>query len=218
MKQFQLLPKPEAGAPATGPVVPRQKRAQRTRTALLAAVEALVATEGADAVTTTRLAEITGVSVGTIYRYFSDREQLLLAAYDGTVVRIVETCGEALADLDAGMPMAAAARKLLGLYLDTAETIPAHSGLLAAMRALRPIEADQGGGNEASIVGDIVAPFLQKFSAGSGAVDPSRLHFLSVLMGTLVDLYLVTPDTSDRASLREEIEAHMLLALERLSG
>ncbi len=218
MKQFQFLMESKTDAPATGPVVPRQKRAQRTRAALLAAVEALVATEGADTVTTTRLAEITGASVGTIYRYFSDRDQLLLAAYDGTVARIVETCGEALADLDPDMPMAAAAKRLLGLYLDTAETIPAHSGLLTAMRAIRPIESDQSGGNEASIVGDLMAPFLAKYPAGGKEADPARLHFLSVLMGTLVDLYLVTPDTSDRARLREEIEAHMLLALERIAG
>ena len=218
MKQFQFSAESKAGTAATGPVVPRQKRAQRTRTALLAAVEALVAAEGAEAVTTTRLAEITGVSVGTIYRYFSDREQLLLAAYDATVARIVVICGEAIAGLDPEAPMETAARKLLGLYLDTAEAIPAHSGLLAAMRAIRPIEADQSGGNEASIVGDLLMPFLAKYLAGTVGADPARLHFLNVLMGTLVDLYLVTPDEADRARLRKEIEAHMLLALARLAG
>ena len=47
---------------------------------------------------------------------------------------------------------------------------------------------------------------------------PERLHFLNVLMGTLVDLYLVTEGAEARARLRTEIEAHMLLALERLRG
>ena len=194
--------------------MPRQKRALRTRETLLAAVETIVAAEGTDAVTTTRIAAATGVSVGTIYRYFDDRAALLLAAYDATVTRIVAACGAALADLDPRLPVADAARDLLELYLDTADFIPAHSGLLAAMRAVRPVAADQGGNNEVTIVGDLLAPFLQKF-AGGAAIDPARLHFISVLLGTLVDLYLVTQDPDERARLRQDIEAHMLLALDR---
>ena len=210
MKQFHFS-NAKGGATA---IVPRQVRALKTRDALLAAVEALVAAEGAEAVTTTRLASATGVSVGTIYRYFRDRDALLLAAYDATVTRIARTCGAALEEIDPGLPVADAARELLGLYLDTADAIPAHSGLLAAMRAIRPIAADQSGNNETAIVGDLLAPFLQKFTGGAEA-DPARLHFMSVLLGTLVDLYLVTRDRGERTRLRGEIEAHMLLALER---
>lgn len=195
-------------------IVPRQGRALRTRDRLLSAVEELVAAEGAEAVTTTRLASATGVSVGTIYRYFDDRDALLLAAYDATVTRIVAACGAALADLDPGLAVTEAARKLLRLYLDIADAIPAHSGLLAAMRAIRPVAADQGGNNEVTIVGDLLRPFLQKFAGGT-AMDPARLHFMNVLMGTLVDLYLVTNDPAERLRLRGEIEAHMLLALDR---
>lgn len=196
------------------PVQPRRSRGLKTRAALLDAVEALVAAEGPDAVTTTRIAAETGVSVGTIYRYFSDREALLLAAYDETVSRIVASCAAALEALPAGIRPAEAARHLLSRYLDEAEAIPAHAGLLAAMRAIRPIEADQEGGNEASITADLLAPFLEKFAPGA-AVDPMRLHFMNVLIGTMVDLYLVTSDPAERLGLRAEIEAHTLLALER---
>lgn len=210
MKQFHFSTENQSG----GTTIPRQKRALRTRETLLAAVETIVAAEGTDAVTTTRIAAATGVSVGTIYRYFDDRDALLLAAYDATVTRIVAACGAALADLDPRLAVADAARKLLGLYLDTADSIPAHSGLLAAMRAIRPVAADQGGNNEITIVGDLLRPFLQKFAGGT-AMDPTRLHFINVLMGTLVDLYLVTADPGERLRLRGEIEAHMLLALDR---
>jgi len=198
-------------------IEPRQTRALKTRAALLDAVETLVASEGSASVTTTRLAVMTGVSVGTIYRYFADREALLLAAYDATVTRIVEQCASALEGLDQATPVDLAATRLLGIYLDAAETIPSHAGLLAAMRSIRPIEADQSGNNEASIVGDILAPFLGKFMPG-GAPDTARLHFMNVLIGTMVDLYLVTPDRAERRSLRSEIDAHMLLALRRLTA
>lgn len=204
-----------ASEPTTKTVFPRQRRALATREAILAAVERIVEKEGGDAVTTTRVAAEIGVAVGTIYRYFESREAMLLEAYDATVTRIAHACGEVLAGMDPATEPREAARLLLGIYLETAESLPAHAGLLRAMRAIRPVEADQSGNNEVTIVGDIVAPFLEKFT-GAVPDDPARLHFLSVLLGTLVDLYLVSaPD--DRPRLRGEIEAHMLLALERIS-
>jgi AcrR family transcriptional regulator len=199
------------------PVVPHQPRALRTREALLGAVEALVASEGPAAVTTTRLAAETGVSVGTIYRYFSDREALLLAAYDATVARIVEQCAATFGTLPADMAGADAARFLLSRYLDAAEAIPAHAGLLSVMRTIRPIEADQQGENQAGIIGDLILPFLARYAPGAEAFDPVRLQFMSVLIGTMIDLYLVTGDAAARARLREEIEAHVALMVERLS-
>ena len=195
--------------------LPVQHRALRTRAALLAAVEALVAAEGAAAVTTTRVADAAGVSVGTLYRYFTDRDDLVLAAYDGTVERIVAACAKELEALPEDIEVEDAARRLLGIYLAAAEAIPSHSGLLKAMRAVRPVEADHG--NEYSgVVDEILAPFLARFGQPGAAPDPLRLNLLNVLMSTLVDLYLVTRSPEERAALRVEIEAHMLLAVARL--
>ena len=111
------------------------------------------------------------------------------------------------------MPPAEAARALLSLYLATAESIPGHAGLLKAMRALRPIEADQSGNNAVTIVDSLLAPFLARYA--DDHLDPTRLHFLSVLLGTLVDLYLMKPAGPERTMLRAEIDAHLLLALDR---
>ncbi len=195
--------------------LPVQHRALRTRAALLAAVESLIVAEGAAAVTTTRVAEMAGVSVGTLYRYFTDRDDLVLAAYDGTVERIVAACAKELEGLPEDIEVEDAARRLLGIYLAAAEAIPSHSGLLKAMRAVRPVEADHG--NEYSgVVDEILAPFLARFGRSGAAPDPLRLTLLNVLMSTLVDLYLVTRSREERAALREEIEAHMLLAVARL--
>lgn len=195
--------------------IPVQNRALRTRAALLTAVEALVASEGAGAVTTTRVADAAGVSVGTLYRYFADRDDLLLAAYDATVERIVATCAGALESLPGTIGIEEAARRLLAVYLEAAEAIPSHARLLKAMRAIRPVEADHSD-ERSGVVGEILAPFFVRFAASGTAVDPMRLNLLNVLMGTLVDLYLVTRTPEDRATLRREIEAHMLLAVARL--
>jgi AcrR family transcriptional regulator len=199
--------------PPPAKIVPVQDRAQKTRAALLAATERLVAEEGADAVTTTRVAAEAAVSVGSLYRYFVDRDGLLLSAYDGTVARIVASCADALAALPADTPVEQAAKILLGVYLDAAEAIPSHSGLLKAMRAIRPIEADNNA-DQNHIVDDIVVPFIARFAPQSPR-DPLSLQVINLLLGTLVDLYLVTSDQAARARLRLDVEAHMLLALER---
>lgn len=194
---------------------PVQDRALRTRAALLAAVEALVAAEGAGAVTTTRVADAAAVSVGTLYRYFADRDDLVLAAYDGTVERIVAVCARELRTLPEGIAVEDAARRLLGVYLEAAETIPSHAGLLKAMRSVRPVEADHRD-ERSGVIAEILAPFLARFAKAGAVPDPMRLNLLNVLMGTLVDLYLVARTPEERTALREEIEAHMLLAVARL--
>lgn len=192
---------------------PLQGRAMRTKAAMLAAVERVVASEGPEAVTTTRIASETALSVGSVYRYFPDRDALLLAAYDATVMRIVAACEKALNALPPGLAREDAARRLLSEYLAAAESIPAHSGLLRAMRSIRPVETDQSGGG-ADISGHILAPFVARF--GPRLPDGARVRFLGILLGTMVDLYLVTSDPTERLRLRDELEAHMLFALGRI--
>lgn len=198
-------------------ILPLQQRAHRTRAALLHAVERLVADEGEAAVTTTRIATETAVSVGAVYRYFPDREALLLGAYDATVARIVARCAAALDALPDRIGREDAARALLDVYLEAALAMPAHAGLLRAMRRIRPVEADFGA-NEDRIASGVLMPFLVRFVPEAADAEPDRLHFLNVLLGSLVDLYLVTENKAARTRLRADIEAHMLLALTRAAG
>ena len=200
--------------PQPGPAQALQPRAERTRRALVAAAERLAAAEGEASVTTTSAAGAAGVSVGAVYRYFPDREALLLAAYDASVDAVIDECRAALTDLPETMPGADAARRLLAIYLDAAAGRAGHRELLRAMRRIRPIEADHGPTSDRVVTG-LLAPFLARYGPPSGA-SGERLHFLNVLIGTLVDLYLVTEATDVRKRLHAEIEAHMLLALQRL--
>jgi hypothetical protein len=139
---------------------------------------------------------------------------MLLAAYDATVARLIDTCHAALEDLSDGTPVEDAARHLLGVYLEAAEAIPAHAGLLATMRLLRPIETDRSSTGD-RVVTDLVAPFFQRFTPRS-KTDPLRLQLMGATLGTMVDLYLVVPDPADRTQLREEIEAYLIFMIERM--
>jgi AcrR family transcriptional regulator len=72
--------------------VPLQARAQATVVAILEATLQVLGTDGAG-LTTTRVAEAAGVSVGTLYQYFPNREALLhalLAEHLEVATRAVE--------------------------------------------------------------------------------------------------------------------------------
>jgi len=56
----------------------RQERSRRSYEALLAAAEELFAQHGYDAIGTPEIAQKAGVSVGTFYRYFDDKNEVYL--------------------------------------------------------------------------------------------------------------------------------------------
>ncbi len=199
------------------PVLPRQKRAIRQRDSLLDATEQVVAEEGAQAATTTRIARRAGVSVGTVYRYFEDRDALVLCAYDRTVDRIIDICSQTLAELESDVSADEAARTLLRTYLAAATSTPSHAPLLRAMRGIRSIEADFGSA-ENRINNDLLVPFLARFTRHDTAGDRVAIHLLTVLLGTLVDLCLLAENGHEAERIREETEAHMLLALSRFGA
>lgn len=58
---------------------PRQSRAQATVDAILEATIQVLLAEGVSRLTTTRVAERAGVSVGTMYQYFPQKQALLFA-------------------------------------------------------------------------------------------------------------------------------------------
>lgn len=194
---------------------PQQQRAVATKAGLLQTVETIVAAEGTDAVTTTRVAFECGVAVGTIYRYFTDRDAMLLAAYDENVARLVARCRTALQSLPEDACVEQAASHILDVYLAGAQAMPAHAGLLNAMRQLRPIAADRPYDGD-RILSELFVPFFSRFE-GTANVSPLRFKMMNALLGALVDFYLISPEPDERAVVRREIEAHLMLMISRLS-
>lgn len=74
---------------------PKQERSKKTVEAIVEAGFIFISKEGKEALTTTKIADIAGVSVGTLYEYFSNKEEILDAMYAhfskdvGTMIRQV---------------------------------------------------------------------------------------------------------------------------------
>ncbi len=73
---------------------PQQLRSRQTVEAVLDAVIRILKREGFDAITTNRIAEVAGVSIGSVYQYFNDKRSIFIALHSrhvSEIDRLVET-------------------------------------------------------------------------------------------------------------------------------
>ena len=67
---------------------PKQRRARETVEAVLDAVVRILKRSGIAGVTTNRVAEVAGVSIGSVYQYFPDKRAIFMALHDRHVAQI----------------------------------------------------------------------------------------------------------------------------------
>ncbi len=101
----------------TGPLtprrIPRQPRAQATRAAILEAAAHIVAAGGLAAFNTNAVAARAGVSIGSLYQYFPNKDALMLALIAERQAQQVAGIAQALEALPAGADLEAALRMLV---------------------------------------------------------------------------------------------------------
>ncbi len=91
--------------------LPRQPRAQVTVDAIVTAVERVLEQHGAAGLTTNRVAEIAGVSIGSLYQYFPNKEALVGAVIERYVGHTFAQCSAAVAASGA-LPLPAAVERV----------------------------------------------------------------------------------------------------------
>ncbi|GLQ89144.1 TetR/AcrR family transcriptional regulator [Dyella flagellata] len=81
---------------------PKQERARHSVEAILEAVPRVVSRHGAKAITTNRIAEAAGVSIGSLYQYFPDKQAIFAALHNrhvdnvrGVMTRVMADCATA---------------------------------------------------------------------------------------------------------------------------
>jgi AcrR family transcriptional regulator len=99
----------------------RQSRAQVTVDAILEAAARLFADGGLERVTTTQIAELAGVSVGSLYQYFPSKQAILGELIDRHAEQTILRLTGALADLADG-PIETALRRITVILLE-ADTV-----------------------------------------------------------------------------------------------
>ena len=112
---------------------PQQARSRVLYDALVEATQRLLAAEGVDAVTTARVAELAGVSIGSLYQYFPSREALIAAVIDRKLeADLVELAPLAVALLSVDLDQAIAGIVEITIRYYRDET-PLYRAMVAAM-------------------------------------------------------------------------------------
>src|SRR5580692_11103859 len=96
---------------------PRQQRARQTVDAILAAVERVLKRSGIGGVTTNRIAEVAGVSIGSVYQYFPDKRAIFTALHDRHVEQIARLIESTLVQ-HAAAPLDDLVRALVGALVE----------------------------------------------------------------------------------------------------
>jgi AcrR family transcriptional regulator len=100
-----------------------QERSRATVDALLEATTRVLLKEGYDRASTNRIAEVAGVSIGSLYQYFPSKEALVAAVIDRHTQQVSQVTRNALVKL-AASPIEVAAREFVSLAINAHRVNP----------------------------------------------------------------------------------------------
>ena len=107
-----------------------QARSRATVDALIEATARILTKEGFEKASTNRIAEIAGVSVGSLYQYFPSKEALVAAVIDRHNEEIMATVRAALTEV-ADLPIEKAVRQLVTVAIEAHRINPKLHRVLA---------------------------------------------------------------------------------------
>ena len=194
---------------------PRQARAQATVHAILEATVHVLDREGLDAATTTRVAEVAGVSIGTLYQYFSHRDAILEALQDREFERAVALVQEVL---DEGNLASAPEATVTAIVRGLARLYAASPGLhrILAMEGLRVAKTDRVAAFDLKVIA-IIRHFLGATNAPIRRknVEAAAFVIFQAVRATILASLLERPPGLDQETLVREITDLVLRYLVR---
>lgn len=98
--------------------IPQQQRAQFTVECILRAAESIIAKNGYDAATTNHIAEVAGVSIGSLYQYFPSKEAIAASLVENAVLNATEELRDCLI-AQMARPLDQSIREIVQVILDT---------------------------------------------------------------------------------------------------
>jgi AcrR family transcriptional regulator len=120
-----------ARRPLTKPrKVASQERSRATVDALVEATARILVREGFDKASTNRIAEVAGVSIGSLYQYFPSKEALVAAVIERHQQEIMQTVRSELAEI-LPQPAEKAVRKLIAVAVKAHQVDPKLHRVLA---------------------------------------------------------------------------------------
>jgi AcrR family transcriptional regulator len=184
---------------------PRQARAKDTVHAILEATIRILEREGVEAATTTRVAEVAGVSVGTLYQYFAHRDAILDALQDREFERALALMGEVLSSANlAQRPRETVTAVVEGLGALYASAPALHRVLV--IEGLRVVDPERVEAFDLRVVA-IIRHFLVATGATVRRVNVEAAAFVifQAVRAVMLACLLERPPGLDEKVLRDEL-------------
>jgi AcrR family transcriptional regulator len=160
--------------------------------------------EGADAATTTSVAEVAGISIGTLYQYFSHRDAILDALQDREFERAVELMQRVLTTGSKGLGRDVAREVIQGLLLLYAAAPGLHRVL--ALEGLRVTPTERVRAFDMRVVG-VIRNFLAMSSLPIRRpnIDAAAFVVFQSVRASMLARMLESPPGLDDETLTEEL-------------
>jgi AcrR family transcriptional regulator len=158
---------------------PQQIRSRQTVEAVLDAVIRILKRVGTTGVTTNRIAEVAGVSIGSVYQYFPDKRAIFTALHD----RHVEEVGRVIESTlvaHAAAPFEELVRALIEALIDAHGSDPELHHLLMS-------EVPDGGGGTRNLEKRLRGAFRLALAARKPALSASRLERMLFVLPRMVE-------------------------------
>lgn len=128
---------PDSGSSTYPRKLPSQARSRDLVEAMLTATARVLCEEGTDALTTNRIAEVAGVSIGSLYQYFPGKEALLASVLERELERDVVAIQGMLSREDTDLTLDLLVRSCVDALLEhSAQRALLHSLLLPLVGVL----------------------------------------------------------------------------------
>ena len=182
---------------------PQQERSRLTVEAILEAAAQVLERDGYDALTTTRVADRAGVSVGTLYQYFPDKAAVVAGLVEDRLGAEVRALRAAFADAQ-GLPLPGAADRLVDAFVGQFGDDPARSAavLYGALRVRwRPVVD--------GLVGQMVVAVAGLLADRVGSRDPGQVAYVAVaaVVGVVARSLVERPETFGDGTVAREVRA-----------
>ncbi len=182
----------------------RQKRAQERIELILSVTNDLVLSEGTQEVTTTLVAHQAEVPVGSVYKYFGDKTDLLFVLYQRVFANVIQELKETLRSVPSNTGFVEIVDRLFDQFIESCETHESYVPLTRWANGYRPeLRASDLDGDE---IGEIFREALDKAKVKL----PSKrqefiLQTLVSLTSALVDQAFDSDDEEWREGLINEL-------------
>lgn len=154
-----------------------QERSRLTVDALLEATARVLMKEGYDRASTNRIAEVAGVSIGSLYQYFPSKEALVAAVIDRHTQQVSQVMRNAVVKV-AARPIEVAAREFVSVAIDAHRVNPKLHGVLAEQTPrIGRLENVEAIGREAYA---LVRGYLEAHRDEIDVADPDLAAFVCV--------------------------------------